>query len=284
MSFRLIPADFAYAASLVPPDFTVTLSEGKSYQCHLILAAACSKTIRAQLEVNPEAREITIDLPDPCDQFSLIVSLFKGEDIELSEENMFFLCAAATSLGISSLLNATRYQMRNENIVTIGFEESDKFNGIISFIRDIHKGEVEISASSCDSYGMVENLIASEHSSSLWESDDKPNQYFMIDFDPYRVEISSYVMTSADTYDDRHPQCWMVIGSENGEDWAILDQRDYDSSLNDKYVTAVYEINQEEMPLQYVRYVKVMMTEPNFKGDWVFRLSNVEFFGNVKEA
>ena len=275
--FRLVPKEFAILNSLLRPDFTFQLDD-KSYQCHYFTAAAYSLVVQGLAAVDPDQRSMTVDLPDPCGQFQLIVTLLDGGEIEICDENVFFLYAAAAALRISRLLNGARRWMKRDNIVSIEMESTYKFNGIINYLRD-YGFDVVVDASSCES--TEPQNVTQPH--GYWESSDKPQQHVLFDFGDHPVTVAGYVIESADLDDERHPQSWMVIGSNDMEDWFVIDQRDDVHSLNGRAEVEYFEAEPETEPVKPARYVKVFQTEPNARGDWIFRLGRIEFFGDVVE-
>lgn len=276
--FRLVPKEFAILHDLLPADFTIELKDGNSYKCHYFTAAAYSLVVQGLAAVDPEQRSITIDLPDQCGQFPLIVTLLEGGEIEIAESNMFFLCAAASTLRISRLLNASRRFMKSDGIVPVEMEDGFKFNGVVCYLRDTYGYEVTVDASSSEYSGLPESVLQPH---SFWESEDKPNQSIVFDFGEHPVRVTGYIMESADRDDERHPESWMVIGSNDMEDWFEIDQRDDSHSLMGRAEVAYFQAEGESP--KPARYVKVFMTEVNGRGDWVFRLGRIEFFGEVTE-
>jgi hypothetical protein len=278
--FRLLSPELASAAKLVRPNFTLIINESKRYQCHLLLAAAYCTEIFSLIRSDPDATEFTVDLPDPCDQFPLVISLLNGEEIEIDEGNMYFLCAAAESLGISILLNQTRHEMRTDDIISVEMEEKDPFNGIVMYLADIEKYEVVVTASSSTAHGFPENVLSRHSHISFWESEPRRNQWLLFDFDRFRVNCTSYIIQSADNgTDERHPKSWMILGTNDQTAWETIDAQENFPGLNRRSASAVFSV--AEPSGNYYRYLKLMMTEANFRGDWTFRISQVEFFGSV---
>jgi hypothetical protein len=237
------------------------------------------------IAVDPDARQIKLDLPDPCDQFHLIIKLFNGESIKIDESNIFFLCAAATSLGISLLLNKCRELTKVQNVVIIAIEENDRFNGVVRYMREILQRLPKITASSTVSDKFPENLIDKDFRATFWESLDQPNQSVQFDFEPLRIKLRSYIVKSADNSSDlRHVKSWIMVGSNDEEDWKTLDQRDGVLDICGKNDIGVFHCNEEGIEEEAFRYLRMVMTEPNQRGDWVFRISKIEFFGEVHET
>jgi hypothetical protein len=279
--YRLVPWEFARPARLVAPNFTIIVDDDKRYPCHLILAAAYCTEVLAHLRVDPRAAELKIDLPDPCNQFPLVISLLNGEQIEFNESNLFFLCVAATTLGISSLLNETRHQMKTNDVVSVDYEDSDQFNGIVMYLADIEKFDVTVSASSSSSYGFPANVISRQCDIFFWESNDRPNQYLVFDFGRFPVNLAAYVIRSADNVSDlRHPKSWLVLGSDDEENWESVDQKDNVPYLTNRSVSVAFQV--AEPSEHFYRYLKIIMTDANFRGDWIFRFSQIEFFGGIR--
>jgi hypothetical protein len=263
-------------------ELALVLSDGKRISCQRSTACAHSDEIDTFLHINSDATEMPIELSDPSDQFPLVISLLSGGEIELNPSNLDFLAIAGTILGISPLLNAVRKQQKSGNIVSIETDAPEHFFGIIRYLWDAEEFEVPINASSSSSYGAPENLTSRTEANTIWESDDRPNPYLIFDFDKYSVRLSSYALRSSDNSTDyRHPQTWLVCGSNDEDEWIVLDEQEERQEFVGSSEVLFLPLDGEVY--QFFRYIKVMMTGPNHKGDWVFRLSRIEFFGSLAE-
>lgn len=122
--FRLIEPVLADLGSMpFPYDFTFVINK-QSYRCHLLQVVAVSELIFQQVQQKKQPSEFVFsDLLDPHRYFNLFMDLLKGEKIEVTFENSFFLNKIATILKIPSLEAATRahtdYKITDQNAVSI---------------------------------------------------------------------------------------------------------------------------------------------------------------------
>lgn len=269
------------ATKFIPTNFTINTSTG-NYPCHLILVACQSARIASLLIDDPEIKEYTLETPDQSEQFSLVVSLFNGEPIAISGNNAMFLNAVADELEIQSLLKACReYLPDNGYNTNIQFNPLRPFKGIISYfspITDDHVIKIEVSSST--PYGQPENLILQDRSQVYWESTDRSLSYCQFNFQQFKVKLSAYSLRSSYNDDELHPKSWGVFGSNDQETWYSLHQVDRVNDLVGSNLEGNYECTDKESdePFQYIR---VQQTGPNEKGNFIFRLARVEFYGEL---
>jgi hypothetical protein len=161
-------------------------------------------------------------------------------------------------------------------------EESDPFNGAVMYLADIEKYDVVTTASSTTVHALPENVLSRRSRISYWESADRPNQFLVFDFGRFTINLMSYIIQSADNgTDERHPRSWMIVGSDDHENWDTVDAKEDIPQLNARSARSVFTI--DEPTGKFYRYLKLIMTEANFRGDWTFRLSQIEFFGSIKQ-
>ncbi|OHT04213.1 hypothetical protein TRFO_28316 [Tritrichomonas foetus] len=271
----------------IPPDFTIKTNNG-DHKCHRLLAASFSGTILNHAKSMPDSNFIEINFPDPLNQFELITNIFYGEQIEITPDNIYFLAAAAFKLRISRLINAIReIDPPTAEGTPIEFDIDDPFNGVFSFLSQINPNymqAVTVRASTSSSYGLPENVIIQEIAGKYWESEEmRPNPYIEFDFCKMKLNLQAYSLLSTDNAsDNRDPHSWIVAGSNDGENWVTIDQVDNKSDLYGPNMTGVFECLEKENNDPYA-IIRFEMTEPNFRGDWTFRLARVEFFGDLFE-
>ena len=274
--------------NIIPPDFTIKTNNG-SHKCHRLLAATFSRLIETHLRLYPDSSEIDLDFPDPLNQFPLVVKLFHGEEIIIDDENIFFLSAIASKLRFSRLTNKIRHIGQEPGQPQpIEYDDSDPLNGVFCYLKQVSLNfydTLEISASSSSSYGNPRNVVSQEINSGFWESiDSKPNPYIQFKLNNLKLNLVSYVLQSTENAsDNRDPISWIVAGSNDGENWETLDQVDNKSDLCGRDSIAEFDCSckETETPFSIIRFE---MTEPNYRGDWTFRLANVELYGDLYEG
>jgi hypothetical protein len=142
---------------------------------------------------------------------------------------------------------------------------------------NVHQtGVVEITASSSD-----HNLpyqVADAEWEEFWFSQNKPDQWIMFDFKNKKVRISEYrIKTHRFGSDSCHLKCWKLQGSNDGTTWTDLDQRDTDV-LNAAKRVEKFECTGVSFSARYLRLVQ---TGRNNRGDNLLALTNIDFFGTI---
>jgi len=264
----------------VPPTFTLKTDHG-SHKCHLILAAAQSGAIAQAVIDNPNISEFTISIPDLSNSFPLVIDLLHGLPIQIDIYNAFFLYTVAFELQIPELLRATRLFLPDKGSnSSILYSPLFPFRGVFYYFSPIvDETDLRINVSSTSSYGNPYEILSQELTKTFWESEDRPHPYFEIDLINKQIELKAYSIRSGNSDTDMlNPKSWIIAGSNNGYDWETLDQRDDISDLNGASFEATFECN---VTNQTCRYIRFEMTEPNFKGNWVLRVSRFEVFGEL---
>lgn len=166
----------------------------------------------------------------------------------------------------------------------IEYSPENQFCGIIHNILTEKSGSVLVEASDTYSDFYPEYLIEQEDRLTHWEtSSRKPNPWVKFEFVDYKVKLSGYVLQSTEiATDDLDPNSWIVVGSNDGEEWFILDDQEDTRALSGPKVTEYFHCSEKESEEAF-KYIKIQMVEPNYHGDWTFRLAQVEFFGTIEK-
>lgn len=266
----------------IPPDFTIITNDGP-YQCHKLLAAAQSNLIRDHVTSDIRSSEIILDFNDKKGQFNLIINLFNGQEIEIDEENAFFLLNAASILKFPWLTNQIRHlTIQKDGSNAIDYNPESPLNGILSYVQQFYPKSINIKASSSTIYGNPESLIYQHISGEYWESQSmQPNPWFQISINDKKINLVGYVLqTTSNASDSRNPNSWIVAGSNDGENWHTLSQIDKKSDLYEPNISVLFECNEKENDEAYSMF-RFEMTEPTYQGDWTFRICRVELYGDL---
>ena len=161
-------------------------------------------------------------------------------------------------------------------------------DGIIAHLTrkcggNVHeKGVVTVTASSVGS-GRPENVVDLT-SDSYFFTKDSPDSWIRYDFEGRRVTPTSYSIRSMNWGPRfQHPKSWVVEVSNDGSDgsWAVIDSRNNNSDLNDKYVTRNFALS---APLSGAfRFVRLRQTGKNHKGNDLLWICAFELFGALSE-
>lgn len=270
------------AINIVEPNFTITTDTG-SYKVHLLLAVAQSTKIGSLYLEDQTITEYKLETPDPNNLFENVVNLIHGQPLEIDHISAMFYNAVALELQIPQLLHACRLFLpdhgRNMNIE---FNPLHPWFGIISYYHPyLDQSELVIEVSSNSSYSMPENLIRQDHTPVYWESDDRKESYVIFDFVNKKVNLNAYALRSSDNLtDELDPKTWSVDGSNDQENWYNLDSKLEVNDLVGASLEGFYECENKQSDDAF-RYIRIMQTGCNEKGNFIFRLARVEFFGEV---
>jgi hypothetical protein len=105
------------------------------------------------------------------------------------------------------------------------------------------------------------------------------NGWIQFDFKDRSVSLSHYALKS-DGDDSCHLLQWGLSGSNDGNDWTILDERNT-QDLNGNYVTKMFRCNETSSVSQFYRDIRLTQTGKNSSGHDYLLLANIEFFGLI---
>ena len=183
-------------------------------------------------------------------------------------------------------------------IKTIEYDNNsnNRFKGIISYLgKGNPKSVVDNQIVDVTSSSILYNSLAhdpkhvadfySEGSGSSFLSENIPNSWLLYDFKDKKVKPSSYSIKShhfggRGSY---HPQTWVIEGSNDKNDWKILDSRNEDNSLNSRSVSHNFKIQNKLGKNDYYRYLRIKQTGVTVRNDNYFGFSSLEYFGSIIE-
>lgn len=100
---------------------------------------------------------------------------------------------------------------------------------------------------------------ANEGSSKLIDG-DKNSKFLIFEYTPdfwmeqsfgEGITVNAYTITSGNDAPERDPKNWTLEGSDNGEDWKVIEKRN-DASFSLRNKTSIYELD-SEVSYQYYR-------------------------------
>lgn len=105
-------------------------------------------------------------------------------------------------------------------------KEGKKFNGIINFIQNKSKEELELTASSVETqfYSPI-NVLSPDYFNYFHSKDFENSWICFVDHKiiPNSYEIKSYPYNA----NDQHPKSWVIEVSNDEESWFIVDDCSY---------------------------------------------------------
>lgn len=139
------------------------------------------------------------------------------------------------------------------------------------------KGVVEITASSTD-HGLCFK-VGDRDWDDFWFSGNKPDQWICFDFKNRRVRVTDYrIKTHKFSSYSCHLKEWKLQGSDNQSEWVDLDTRDTDS-LNESRKVEHFVCSGKGGSF---RFIRLLSTGPNHRGDYLMALTNIDFFGSIE--
>ena len=99
----------------------------------------------------------------------------------------------------------------------------------------------------------AKNVVDFDDIESRLCTNDEENSWLKYDFIKRKVHPTGYLITTRNDFDMHHPRNWVIEGSNNDNDWIILDTRQNETSLNDIGITCTFNIKPQECNYRYLR-------------------------------
>ena len=156
------------------------------------------------------------------------------------------------------------------------------YNGIFAKLSELAKGDphlkkvINVTASSSDRNEAYQ--ITDSRWNDFFFTEDIPNSWILFDFKDKKVHLTNYTLrTHKYGSGTCHLKSWILEGSNNGKDWEEIDKISYPVlNVQNRYQTLNSTRNKDKF--QYIRLRQIGM---NFRGDNIFALASVEFFGTI---
>ena len=160
--------------------------------------------------------------------------------------------------------------------------------GIIDYLCEVSRGNlyengtIEIETSKvCD--GSLKNLF--DKSKDTWfRLDNQKGGYIILDFKDRRINFHKYYFsvpsTNTGTYYGR-PKSWSIEGSNDKIRWDLIDKKENDTSLHDYGKYNIFTCNKANVELY--RFIRITEIEEHFTSFNYFLLSELEFYGTIRE-
>lgn len=186
----------------------------------------------------------------------------------------------------------------NDKKITISYDNdiNNQFNGIITYLgqgtpeKVVRDEIVDITSSSINVFGtnyLPMNAVYFNNFEKAVFTSDIPNSWLMYDFKDRKVKPSHYSIRSHkltwSSLCKYHLQSWCIEGSNNKENWTVLDSRKDDRSLVGKSYANTFEIESGKESNDFFRYLRIRQTNVNSDGKYWLILSALEFFGTIKQ-
>lgn len=170
--------------------------------------------------------------------------------------------------------------------VEFKYDDKKQFCGILNHLRSVFKdenvfNEIDITSSSTylndDEYS-ARNVIQYEDRNKEFCSKDVKNSWLCVDFKNHRIVLSDYSIRSFfGEKNEEHPKSWVVEGSNDKNDWEIIDEHNNNASLNGENLVQTFSINESKR--KQFRFIRMRLTGENWSSTNCLDINAIEFYG-----
>lgn len=178
--------------------------------------------------------------------------------------------------------NKNRYSSMGQEKIPILFEENKEFKGIINFLRNKYNNNItnKINITSSSSLNEIfgpTNVILHDDKSRYFLSENKPDTFICFDFKKKKVIPKNYTIRSAPYDGGAHPKSWVIEGSNDNENWSVIDIQNNCTELNGLSYVHTFDIKNDE-DNEY-RYIRMRQTDKSFAINDYLRFESFELYG-----
>lgn len=154
----------------------------------------------------------------------------------------------------------------------------NEFDGILNYLHN-HQSKINITASSRHG-GDLYNLIQYNNKTSYFATKNEQNSWVCFEFENHKVIPSDYIIRTFHIENESHLKSWVLEGSDDKNDWTILDEQKNNDSLKGAGRVHSFNIKNNQRPFKFLR---IRQTGPNWYSDsFHFLLMNsIEFYGKI---
>lgn len=159
------------------------------------------------------------------------------------------------------------------------------FSGIFDELTKIYKkniclgGIVDITGNEAPGGSPIFTIVDFNYTNKCYDSLNQPNSYILFDFKNHSISVSAYSIKSSNHPSPDYLQTWVLEGSNNQNEWTVLDSHTNDKSLDGKCKIGVFHIQDSDKQNQKFKYIKLRMTGESIQGNNYIDILNMEFFG-----
>lgn len=135
-------------------------------------------------------------------------------------------------------------------------------------------GQVTVFASSIP-FGALRNIVSREQ--TYTRSDDAKDSWFAVDLGSRWLKVNKYTLQHGRDAARFLLRSWVLEGSEDGQKWSVLDERNNDCGLDRAWATASWDVGTDE----FVRHVRIRITGPDSDGGHYLHLTSLELYGGL---
>ena len=111
---------------------------------------------------------------------------------------------------------------------------------------------------------------------------DSSNGWIEFDFLKRKINLTSYTLRTSGNGQNGsyHAKSWRIVGSNDRNNWDVINQQVNNSSLNDSYWQHRFESDKNDKYYRYIRYIQDDSWRAGRSHN--INLKCVEFFGSIK--
>ena len=141
-----------------------------------------------------------------------------------------------------------------------------------------NKGVVDITSSTTDYNEPYE--VANEDWKDYWYSKEEPFPWLCVDFKEMSFKPTNYTLRTFNCGPGySHIKTWVLEGSNDGENWTVIDSQTNCNLMNQKRATIIFNCNSDSS----FHKLRLKMTGRNHHNGTYLCLSGIDFFGTLKE-
>ena len=163
------------------------------------------------------------------------------------------------------------------------FSSSDPLNGVFDTLikengKDLYdKGIVKIESSSAAGLSKPSNVTDRSWTSGFY-SENLENSWISFDFGESQLRLAHYtIKTIRAGRNNVHLRSWVIEGSDDGDVWTVIDEKDNSDALNGKDKVCSWKCP-DKKPF---RLIRLRQTDKNHASTNTLALANIELFGTL---
>lgn len=165
------------------------------------------------------------------------------------------------------------------------FESNDKFCGIINYFRSNSDGNIDnkiniTTSTTNSSFQGPKNSICFEKLDNYFASKDRNDSWICFEFINHSIIPTDYTIRSPNfSHNSQHLRSWLLEGSNDLNNWGVLDEQKDCSFLNGPNYIHTFHIDKPKE----VKYIRIKETGPNWNINQNYNLviSAFEIYGTL---
>lgn len=171
--------------------------------------------------------------------------------------------------------------------------EGNELSGIVSYLHS-NNNTIEVQSGIKNNSNPISNILKYDsghinESYYNWRSNNpkSSDSWILFDFgDQRKIKLSSYTIRSncGDAFNNAHPKTWSILGSNDCNNWDLINKQENNSELNRPYKQHRFECDNNNTTSKYYRYIRYEQKDTwdnDRKYQYGIHLTCFEFFGSI---